>query len=155
MHYEKNDTYPFFSLLFLLVLSQCFRFDAHHTKRFVYPPFNWYCHIRVNPIYLSYPMTYMTVYSWYSVGQTHLSPFPLQNKNKRKKTPKPAFFNTRLLCSPKGTHLLTLRTVALLLTVHKNDNSCNFPFTRTITLSHSEDSRCFNHRFFLGNLNRK
>ena len=34
------------------------------------------------------------------------------------------------------------------LPVHKNDNSCNFWFTWTITFSYSEDSRCFNHLFF-------
>ena len=81
-----------------------FRFKEQHTKQFVYRPFNWYWHIRVDTIYLTYSWTYMTVYFSYSVGQTHLSSFLLQ-KN-------PTFFNTRLLFSQKGIHLLTLRKYA-------------------------------------------
>ena len=44
-----------FPFLFLLVLSQCFRFVKQHTKQLVYPPFNWCRHIRirVHAIYLN------------------------------------------------------------------------------------------------------
>ena len=112
----------------------------HQTKPFFYPPFNWCRHIWMDPIYLTYSWIYMAVYSSYSVGQTHLSSFLLKES---------AFFNTRLLFSPKGIQLFTLRTVKLSFPVYKNDHSCIF---RYLHIPEIVDVPIIG---FSGNLNRK
>lgn len=76
-----------FPFLFLLLLSQCFRFEEHNTNQCVYPPFNWYWHIQVDPINFIYPWTYMTINLLCSVGQTNLSSFLLRPPHKKKKQP--------------------------------------------------------------------